>query len=364
MSESIYKQKYINYKKKYLQLKKQIGGEQKYLTYSVRMEVKNDLFMNALRNVFNAHNLREISLGDLRNNPKSKKQSMVDIILFYNVIYAMAKDDYSIHCQLRNELDGIDSVINKCKLHMMIYNSNNKQLISHIPKTDYIEHIKKLESNQVLILRPCIGWASSGKGIIRVTSNEQLQKEKNNCQKMKEKNKKYDVIASEYIHNPLLFHGLKYHLRMYLMITLKPLFRHHVFKMGKIITARKPYVDDNFDDNDIHDTHVGSTAHDYFFPNDNDSSNIIQIRQQIEYICQNLAELIKEKIKPYPESTSGFHVFGLDFMVDTDQHVFLIECNENPGYKNIDHDGGEKYKQFIEKYFKWIYKYAIKPFFV
>lgn len=365
MTDTINFNKYLKYKQKYLQLKYcQTGG--KKITYSLCVDY-DDIFNEILRNVLNGHGFKEIQFNDLHNNPKAYKSELVDFLFIRYIKSPVPKKYQTIKCHIKNELSGSDDLFNKCKLHTIINNSGNKKLQSHIAKTRDLKNINRLENNQVLILRPCASWASAGKGIVRVSTDKQLQKEKYKY-KM---NNKFPIIASEYIRNPLLFDDKKFHLRMYMIFTATPKFQYELAKIGKIITAKKPYVDGNFDDLEIHDTHVHSTAHDYFFPEDSDKLNIEKhmdehvsdIWNQMNYICGELYKVVSDKIKPYEESKYGYYIFGLDFMVDSAYNVFLIECNHHPGYANIDVDDNKKYIDFLTQHFEWIYNRALKPVF-
>jgi hypothetical protein len=365
--------KYLKYKQKYLRLKQlQTGGASrdkldktnKKLTYSLCVDY-DDTFNEVLRRILNRHNFKEIPFDELYDG-STKSKKTIDFLFLRYIKTPIIKEYQLINCRIKNELSGSNKLFNKCTLHKLINDSDDKKLRSHIPKTRDLKDIEHLEKGQILILRPCAPWASSGKGIVRVATEDELQKEKRKYKS----NNKFSIIASEYIRNPLLFDNRKFHLRMYMIFTVTPKFRYELAKIGKILTAKKPYVDKYFDDLDIHDTHVHSTKHDYFFPKDFNETNIPEISEhissiwdQMDYICGKLSNFVKHDVKPYEESESGYYVFGLDFMVDTAYHVLLIECNNHPGYANIDVDDNKNYVDFLEQHFEWIYDRALKPFF-
>jgi hypothetical protein len=352
------------YKEKYLLLK-QMGGHQ--YTFSLCTNIKphdkeNTLFLTALKRMFKEHNFKEIPQDDLL-----KYKNIVDVLFMYDTSGKVVSNYYSVQCKIKNALDGVMIVGDKCHLHYLITNSNIPELISHIPKTLDLDDVHKLEKNQILILRPCAGWANSGRGIVRVTTNERLQAEKRNYQLAKKRDKRLHIIASEYITKPLLFDGYKCHFRMFMLVVIHPKPKKYFFKIGKIRTASKKYINENFDDIEIHDTHMHSTKHDYFFPKDCDKlnmpgdldKNVQHILDQMKFISDHIYNFVKPHLKPFPESQTGYNVFGLDFMIDTSLNVFLIECNERPGYQNID-EVSPGFVYFSDEYFKWIYKHAIK----
>ena len=63
----------------------------------------------------------------------------------------------------------------------------------------------------------------------------------------------------------------------------------------------------------------------------------------------------------YDNQKNGFHILGIDFMVDTTGRVFLIECNALPGFsytsKSLSH-------AFSKSLFKWINDTVLEPWFI
>lgn len=357
--------KYIKYKQKYLRLKSLQSGGNKKITYSLCVDY-DDLFNEILRKVLNDHGFNEIPFDEIRDDPNKYKKVLVDFLFLKYIKSPMPREYQSIKCRIKSELSRSNKLVDKCALHKLINDSSDKKLQSYIPKTSDLKDIKHLEKEQILILRPCAQWATTGKGIIRVSTDKQLQQEKRKY----DTDGKFAIIASEYIRDPLLFDTKKFHLRMHMIFTMIPTFQYNLAKIGRILTAEKPYIDDYFDDSDIHDTHGHSTKHNYFFPEDFNESygeglneHVSEIWKQMNYICGGLSNFVKSKIKPYEESESGYYVFGLDFMVDTSYHVFLIECNNHPGHGSLNVDDNRKYIDFLKQYFEWIYDCALKPFF-
>lgn len=179
-------------------------------------------------------------------------------------------------------------------------------------------------------------------------------------------------IASEYILNPILLNNRKIHIRMYLLITLYPKYSYHVFKMGRIMTSKKSYVANNYNDHDIHDTHITSTEKSYFFPQDRNLldtprkkngislENSKYIIKQMKKICKIISQIYEPQQGVYDETTTGYEVFGVDFMIDELYHVYLIEINDNVGFKKIEKYEKIKYDDFLKQYFEWMYDKVIK----
>jgi hypothetical protein len=111
--------------------------------------------------------------------------------------------------------------------------------------------------------------AAAGKDIIYVVNQKTLEEAKKLLPR-------YDkVLVSDYIRNPLLFRGLKFHLRIFFLITIiDNVIKTYLLNDCKILTAGKPFILSNFDDKTIHDTHVKTTDYDYLFQRDFITENI------------------------------------------------------------------------------------------
>ncbi len=173
---------------------------------------------------------------------------------------------------------------------------------------------------------------------------------------------KYDqILVSEYLKNPLLFNNKKFILRVYLLYGI--INNKHitsVFEEANIFTAKDDFINDKYFDNTIHTTRIIYTENDYLFPNDFTNSNINNcINSNIIYnnicsICNKLAFILKKNVKLMDNTQNGFYIFGLDFILDDNFNVLLIECNRNPSFgifkdelnMNIFHD----------KIIDWLYK--------
>jgi hypothetical protein len=294
-----------------------------------------------LRNILNKNNFVEVK--------KNKDMKYVDFI--YREKYYYKTDNKSIDHVKSKLINLLDPEYKKISLKHNLFEHLYKiiSVRKHLPKLFNINDIKSIK--EPLIIKPSSRFASGGKDIYIITNIKEFEE-------VKKKLIKYEnILVQEYLINPLLFNGYKFHLRIYLMISTytKP----QVFKIGKIITAKKKYIPNNFYDKNIHDTHIDSTPRDIFFPEEypGDSKNIFK---QIKYLCNIIGNLLKN-VKTYPENKFGYNIFGLDFMVQNDT-VYLLEMNSTPGMDGIINNSNI-YNKFIEDYFNWLYKYAISPIF-
>lgn len=280
------------------------------------------------------------------------------------------QDAWKIKCLCKNLL-GNDKIVitNKCNLYENMTNYYPDITKKHIPVTKYL-HNFELQKGKVYIVRPCGRSFYSGAGIYVVTNQDELRKVKQIYNKkfidekkthFKKTGQYFDVIVSEYISNPLLFNGLKFHLRMYLLVNIFPKYSHKLWEIGKIITAKKKYEPTKYDDKEIHDTHMKHTAKNMFFPKHLVGIDTDHIMKQMVTISDAIAKIFEKHAKPYPESKTAFEVYGLDFMVDSTLNVFLIELNDRVGYAPALGVRDKEFKQFNKKYFKWVFADAIHP---
>ncbi len=108
---------------------------------------------------------------------------------------------------------------------------------------------KKGKKKLTLIVKPSVGC--QGKGIYLASS----------CDKI---NMTEPVVAQTYVRNPLLIDGLKFDLRIYVLVTSCAPLRVYIFKEGLARFATKPYVkpnDSNIDNAFMHLTNYSLNKH-------------------------------------------------------------------------------------------------------
>jgi hypothetical protein len=182
---------------------------------------------------------------------------------------------YAIRTQLKNIMEAERKAVitDKARLHEALARRFPAVAARNLAPTQPLRTVASLRPGDVLILRPIGKRAWGGKGIAVVTTDEELTAAKERmlgtCPA---------TIASHYITDPLLWQGRKMHLRMYWLVIAAgdagP-FRTLLWEAcGKILTAAKPYVRDCWQDKTIHDTHVGSTPQNLFWPDDLDDAAV------------------------------------------------------------------------------------------
>lgn len=253
-----------------------------------------------------------------------------------------------------------------------------KDIDKYMAKSWHLDDLTKLPNeNSVYIARPIEGF--KGIGIKNITNNEELVKLKEeylniiNDKKSSYLTKKIynkGIIISEYFINPLLFNNKKFHLRSYLMINKtwnkslnKYKWRWSFFNQAKILTAKLEYKNNDWLNKDIHDTHIGTTIEDYYFPQDlNLSETIIsKIFEDLLLVCKNVYKIVKKSdIRTFNEVVNSFEILGLDFMILDDYSIKLIEVNNKLGY-GIINNNAEKVKKYTYDFFTWVYENGVKP---
>ena len=380
--------KYVKYKTKYLTLKNNNiltgGGDKKNLTYLI---LDNEgLFHDRLREILDSKGFKEVSKKDVLESTNK----FVDFFwmgLSSNLAnYRFDKDLYQINSTLKtllwrdkSYLHGKDVITNKQQLYFNMNKYFPDICSKHMAKTYLLKDIKSLtqitlndtdeitsdtdeiidiklhsdkNSNKVYIIRPTGPKAFAGKNIFVVTNDKELEEARIELLK-----KFSNVIVSEYIQNPLLYEGRKFHLRMYILINSDATWS--FWERGKAMTAKLPYIKDDWTNKEIHDSHGETTPTDIYFPEDIlPKDKYKHVYQQMHIILSAVAKIIKPHVKCYEESKYCCEVFGIDFMLTDDYTVKLIEINAEAGYgaKNEDKT---KYKQYCSEYFDWFYKESL-----
>jgi hypothetical protein len=212
-----------------------------------------------------------------------------------------------------------------------------------------------IRSKRVYIVKPVGHGACAGVGVTVVTNDKELEEARFTLSKRFK-----NIIISEYIQNPLLYEGRKFHLRMFILINSEP-FSWSFWDRGKAMTAKLPYKKGDWTNKLIHDSHGETTPKDIYFPEDilpKDKYN--HVYQQMELILSAVAEIIKPYIRCYEESKYCCEIFGIDFMITDDYVVKLIEINAEAGYGSKNKDK-TKYMAYCSAYFDWFYKNSLIP---
>lgn len=320
---------------------------------------------------------KKCDITDHKILPQFNKNILSASIFFLNSIENNVNKRFSYYPKyLTNKINYsiIDKIFNKYNVLDRI-KSNNPKLEPYLPKTFKINELNKYEFPKWYILRPIDSFG--GTNIFYINSEKQLQnkityyKNTSNYKGIKYGN---DVAASEYIHNPLLFKNKKFHLRLYMLISItseKHSFNSFLLNFSKILTAKEPFDMLEPFSTAKHDTHVKSTDDDYTFHNDFNSANLnVKVtKKELDKLWSKIRDIMKaiaiemKKVKEdliYTDDKNSFYIFGVDMMVrDTLDPVF-IEINYSPGVgfkKDTSRD------HFSKIYADWINETVLEPLF-
>lgn len=318
-----------------------------------------------MKKLLDKHGMKEVDVT--RAQTESAQFVWVDV----NDQGIFDKRSYGIHCQVKNLLDDKKGCItDKESLHYLLQERFPKESAKYLPHTynvrDTDPDTMDWSNGKVYILRPVGKGKFCGKGIVRVSSPDEFRAAQ--AEMIKEPTD--HAIASEYVTNPFLIDGRKSHIRMYWMVrgaTERLPAACSLCPVAIFCTAKKPYVQDNLDDSEIHDSHNKTTDKCVFWPKDMPErmpAEAIPIAHaQAEEIMRCVGEIYTKEAKPFSEATYGFEIFGVDFLMDDKYNMHLIEINDRIGFgkaKN-DPDPENRFETFTEEYLQWVYEKAVGP---
>ena len=259
------------------------------------------------------------------------------------------KEYYYLSAELKNILgDRKKEIIRKDRLyHNLQKVKGGKRFLVENYNVDYKNWRKDIENiniEGVWIAKPVGGV--EGKWIRVIENKEELVKyfEKINTDYFFKSVKDYFVVQ-RYIKNPLLIRGRKFHLRIHLAF-----FQKECFIMDKfiVITAKEKYIQGDYKNNKIHDSHSDGTLRGLFFPDDFHFLS----KKEKEKITKDIILLFKKvkmiyKESCYQENRFCYEVFGADVMILEDLTVKILEVNGRIGFtsrvgKRLNYPGSNK----------------------
>lgn len=175
-------------------------------------------------------------------------------------------------------------------------------------------------------------------------------------------------IAQPYIHPPLLVTegGNKFHIRTYVLCTGS--LNVFVYKHMLALFAAKPYSAPWESPDDIESFLTNTCIQES--PNENTVQRFWDIGLEkaklddiFEQICGITGEIFEAAARAMPihfqTLPNAFEPFGLDFMIDANGTVFLLEINAFPDFKQT---GGDL-QEIVQGFWKGVVREAVLPFF-
>jgi len=231
-----------------------------------------------------------------------------------------------------------------------------------LDKEDHVvSFLKAIEHNahKAYLLKE--SWVNMGKGITLLGPNSQELKNVQTSLEDKS-NKEYtakdEYLIQEYICNTLLFENkFKFDLRFYWFIaSIDPLIVLFRDGMGRVSTIE--YDESDFSNFDMHVSNlsqkgkavswedVSRTIRDHFHSHHKELTDrlgkdidpVVHVRNQMKAILVDIINAFKQTSFVLGELTAdnGFNFLALDYVIDNDLDVFLIEITS--GHCKLDHD--------------------------
>jgi hypothetical protein len=221
----------------------------------------------------------------------------------------------------------VETLTNKIELHKKYDDKPYLIPSTVLKKDDDIE----LPTRFLKILKPLGGF--KGEGITIVQTKPQIKNW------LEEHSQYTDWILQNYIRNPALKDGYKFHLRVLVAVVKefrKPI-RAYVSSKKFYVKAEQKYEKGDWLNSKIHDTHYKVGKTEVFpdeVPDDWSEKDSEKINKTIDSIIQDLLSS-ESDFKPEWNAVNGFEVFGVDIMFDK-KHPYILEFNNKMGLKGRD----------------------------
>lgn len=259
---------------------------------------------------------------------------------------------YGLSCILKNDViieDLCSSLLSKTSL------ASSESLSQILPESYQLANFRY--NGGVWIMKIDRKYSCSGKDNYIIYNKSSFERAKNEAWKAKndtnKKNYLRGVVINRYISNPFLFNGKKTHFRAYIL--LRTVGGHVISDFSVMYTGSNEYVERDYENKGVHDTHLIHTSSVEIFDKERNSF----IADAIQHVCTLLVrEISKRRILPYPESKKGYKIIAPDIIVTDDYKPYLLEVNTDPGFGLSKLPGAEEYYRRLAT---WEYEHGIKP---
>ncbi len=324
--------------------KKATQGPVKTYTYLVRsVYYKND-FINKL--------FAELNTGTIKWVPAQNLRNPINYI-YLDAKYNSDSKYYSLRSDVRNIVaEGkrvitlknniINSLLAQPKYAKYVMNQIELDLFESADKLEnaYTRFMENATSSTVIyIFKPITEFA--GKGIKMIENvnmlTEYIREIKGTmaaswgaAKQDKLRAKMRVWVLQEYIINPLLYNGHKFHIRHYFYYV--PGGKSFYLATGEIAPAKNKYIQGDWQNKDIHDTHFyGSDGPLFPASLHLSTQQLASVNKQIAELYTGILEMVTGHGKCYKESKSCYEIFGVDLMLTDDYKLKLLEVNEKIG---------------------------------
>ena len=268
----------------------------------------------------------------------------------------------SQYASLKNLLDKHRMLTDKTQLYTTMQNyypSGLKYLPKTISPEEYISGVYVLKKRN----------AGRQMGVYMVTSKADLSLglQKLSGAKNIDSN---EYILSEYINNPLLLNGKKFHIRTYFLLYIRWGITYCVaFDEYRPCCAIDDYKQSDYSNTRIHISgFIEELRYTDAYSYNIDINAILNKESMLSFesckkhICNAMTAV---GMRPFEEADSGYHLFGADIMITDDNKAYLLEINRRPGLLPYGNKAGwpEYNKKFSYKLFSFIAVNVIFPYF-
>ena len=363
MNDLFYYDKYLKYKQKYINLK--FGGVVEYIGKYFNVSTNNIEFSTALE-------LELIKKKLIKKNIKNqtKNKFFNDYPVYFNFISGEAtatknlenndfdkkRTKYNIdgNCEWLNILKGLSKQIicdkyilcYKFKDHKFIKNSDFIYNETLLDNTTINTNLNCITSNdaKIRILKPgANSFRGKGIKIINTIDKDLATKEIKTWLSNPENIDYKKWILQDYILNPDLLEGYKFHIRVIILVIAgkekpTPISKVYMCKNINYAIAHEPYhlndlSDlDQFNNKNIHDTHYNEKKPHTFpdkLPDGWTPEEIPKILKDIEEIISIIYDG-QNRFFPDWNAKNGYELFGADIIYENKQ-PYLLEINSDMG---------------------------------
>jgi len=220
-------------------------------------------------------------------------------------------------------------ITNKYILKKKYENSNFIINTSYVGKNKKIQNI---DENTIKILKPLNEYGSKGIAIIKTKNEINLWINKN------ENNKYREWIIEDYLLNPDLINGYKFHLKVLILVKVLKNKQIEVYiSEYKFITkANEKYKNNDWDNMNIHNTSYQSKEYSIFPKELPDNWNLEDVKEINNNIEQIIKKILKDQNDFQPEwnAQNGFEIFGANFIF-SNKKIYLLEINSKISLKGF-----------------------------
>lgn len=281
-------------------------------------------------------------------------------IYYCDVNYNDRKNPTFNKCEIVNQLENVNPLGNKkdqYELHMKYY----KKRPEYLPFTmsfsrENLDDISSLFINNpkdgplVYIVKPENDSFRNGVGLVK--SKMEL------IAHLDEFDMYDDWIIQDYIGNPLLLNGKKFHFRIYVIyVQTRDYQVAYLSRVGFIYTANKEFMEDTFDPDIV--LSGESTPKNVFYVPEDFQKNFGKskwddvVLPQIVKITRETLTSVLDLLKCPRQNQKCFKILGYDILIDNDYKCYLAEINAR----------GVTYKypnqQFLDTFYKNILKLVL-----